>query len=160
LKNSSRLVPAGIAISLYAAWNARDLLMAWLHSPYDRFGYIAFLLWMLPVGCVWFTRHIFGLAVHGHVRAGALAIGLAVSFAGVILDVNAIKYLGLAITISGFLPLQPATYVWLACALGWMPAAGWALSSHAAVLVNCIRIVIGMIALFSTPSFLRHESNH
>jgi len=158
LSESSSVQPiaAGAAITLYAAWNARHLAGAWLHSPFDRCGSLAFLLWIVPIACLWVTRRLTGRA--GRVSSAAVAIALVVSFAGVATDLSVLEYLALAIALAGFLPVQPATFVWLACAAAWMPAAGWAFSSHGFVLVNAVRAGIGFLALLLTPFFLRHES--
>ena len=160
MKASLQPVAAGAAISLYAAWNARNLLAAWLHSPYDRYGWLAFLLWVFPIGCLWMTRLHTDHAGSKQVSSAAFAIALAISFAGVISDLGALKYLGLAIALAGFLPLQPASFVYLACAAAWMPAAGWALSSHGSLLVNSIRATIGLAAVLLTPCFLSNEPAH
>jgi hypothetical protein len=149
---------AGAAISIYAIWNARNLLAAWLHSPYDRCGSLAFLLWTVPILSLWMTRLLANRARSTRLSSAPFAIALAVSFAGVAADLSALKYLGLAIALSGFLPVQPATFVWLGCAAAWMPAAGWAFSSHGSILVNSMRATIGLAALLLTPRFMSHES--
>jgi hypothetical protein len=145
---------AGAAICAYAAWNARGLLAAWLHSPFDRSGSLAFALWVLPIAWLWRK----GACGPGMVTPAAFAIGLAVSFAGLATDLNVFEYLGLAIALAGFLPVRPATFLWLACAVSWMPAAGWAFSSHGALPVNCLRAATGLAAAVLTPIFLRHDS--
>ena len=32
----------------YGIWQSRNLLEAWLHSPFDRWGWLAFLIWLVP----------------------------------------------------------------------------------------------------------------
>lgn len=152
--NGSSLQPlaAGAAITLYASWNARALLSAWIHSPFDRCGSLAFVLWTVPVACFWVTRMLGDSS--RRVSIPAFAIALVVSFAGVATDLSVIEYLGLAIAMAGFLPLKPATFVWLGCAVAWMPAAGWAFSSHGSVLINSMRAGIGLAALLITPFLL------
>ena len=146
---------AGVAIALYAAWNARNLAGAWLHSPFDRCGSPAFLLWIVPIAWVRLKRP--PACPPMPVSAAAFAIGLAVSFAGVATDLGVLKYAGLAIALAGFLPIRAATFLWLGCAAAWMPAAGWAFSSHGVILVNSMRAGIGLMAALSSPLFLRHE---
>jgi len=158
LKARSQSVYAGLAISLYAAWNARDLPLAWMHSPYDRMGWLAFLLWLQPLGCFWMCRQVLGAELFKQSGVALFALGLAVSFTGVVVDLNAVKYLGLALSLGGFLPPGPALWAWLGCAAGWMPVIGWTLSLHSTLMVNLIRVVSGLVALFLTPLFLRYES--
>jgi hypothetical protein len=149
-------VAAGVAISLYAAWNARRLHFAWLYSPYDRGDSVAFLLWIMPIAFLWVRRLSTGRPAR--VSSAAFAIGLVISFAGVATDLSVLEYLGLAVALAGFLPIQPATVPWLACAAAWMPAAGWAFSAHGSVLVNSMRVAVGVAALLLTPLFLRNDS--
>ena len=147
---------AGAAIALYAAWNARHLLNAWLHSPFDRCDSLAFFLWVSPVACLWARRLLTGCPAR--VSPGAFAISLAISFAGVATDLSALEYLGLAVALAGFLPIRPVTFPWLAFAAAWMPAAGWAFSTQGSILVNSMRAAAGLAALLLTPLFLRHDS--
>ncbi len=147
---------AGVAITLYTAWNAHKVLGAWLHSPFDRCGSLAFLLWIVPIACLWVGRRL--RERPSRVSAAAFAAALLVSFAGVATDLSVLEYAGVAIALAGFLPVQRATFIWLGCALAWMPAAGWALSSHGSVAVNVMRVAIGLLAMLLTPLFLRRES--
>jgi hypothetical protein len=155
-ESSLQPIAAGAAITLYAAWNARHLLGAWLHSPFDRCDSLAFVLWIVPVLCLWVTRRL--KKRPGRVACGAFAIALLISFAGVATDLSVLEYIAFAIALAGFLPVQRATVVWLACAPAWMPAAGWAMSSNGPFSVNATRAGIGLLAVLLTPLFLRHES--
>ena len=167
LTRPSALQPAiaGIAITLYAAWNARNVVSAWQHSPFDRRGFPGFLLWSAPLGAVWLSRLVKAQTrnpkpeiLHSAVSPAAFAIALIVSFSGAAADLYVLEYLGLAIALAGFLPVRPVTFAWLACAIAWMPAAGWAFSSEGPVLVNAMRAVIALVAVSMTPLFLRHET--
>lgn len=137
MKPSRQIKIAGAAICLYAAWNARDLVAAWRHSPYDRFGWLAFLLWSFPAALA--------AARRADASAAWFGAGLAVSLAGEVVDLNIVKHAGLAIAIAGFFKTRAATLVWLACALGWMPALGWALNASGAVAVNALRILAAIV---------------
>jgi hypothetical protein len=151
---SAQALAAGAAIALYAGWNARSLWGAWLHSPYDRSDPTAFLIWLLPIVIVWmrhFSRRIPPTLATG---IAPFAIALAVSFAGVAVDLRSLEYLSLAVALSGFIPFRPATLLWLPLAASWMPGTGWAFSSHGPLYVNCARIVIGCGSLAITPLLL------
>jgi hypothetical protein len=159
------VVAAGAAITVYAAWNARNLVSAWLHAPFDRRGIPAFVLWNVPIACLWISRLLNSRNPKSEIRNRrcpvspvAFAIALVVSFSGVAADLYVLEYLGLAIALAGFLPVRPATFAWLACACAWMPAAGWAFSSCGPALVNSFRAVIGLAAVSMTPLLLRNES--
>ncbi len=141
-------IAAGIAITLYAAWNARGLVAAWLYSPYDRFDPAAFAFWLLPIAIVW-TLH----QRRGPLNLGIapFAIALVVSFAGVAVDLRSLEYLSLAVALAGFIPFRPATLLWLACAIAWMPGTGWAFSSNGPLFVNCARVATGLASVAFTP---------
>lgn len=157
MKALSQPAAAGIAICLYAIWNARSLMTAWLHSPYDRWGSIAFLCWIVPVIFLWTVRFFANGAEDRSISTAVPGIALAVSFAGSATDLSALKYLGMALSIAGFLPVRPATLAWLGCAAAWMPAAGWAFSTYSPALVNSTRAVIGLAALLLIPLLSRRE---
>lgn len=145
----------GAAITLYAAWNARGLLAAWLHSPYDRFDPSAFAFWLLPIAVVR-TLHRTRWALP--VGLAPFAIALLVSFAGVAVDLRSLEYLSLAVALTGFIPFRPATLLWLLCATAWMPGTGWAFSSHGPLFVNCARLLFGLFSLALSPFlFPRNE---
>jgi hypothetical protein len=138
----------GAAITFYAAWNARGLLAAWLHSPYDRFDPSAFAFWLLPIAVIR-TLHRPGRPLS--VGIAPFAIALLVSFAGVAVDLRSLEYLSLAVALSGFIPFRPATLPWLLCAIAWMPGAGWAFSSHGPLFVNVSRLACGLLSVALTP---------
>ena len=145
----------GTAITLYAAWNARSLLAAWLHSPYDRFDPSAFAFWLLPIAVV---RTLQGSGRALPLGIAPFAVALLVSFAGVAVDLRSLEYLSLAVALTGFIPFRPATILWLCCATAWMPGAGWAFSSHGPLFVNCARVAAGLTSLALTPLlFPRNE---
>ncbi|MEI8341156.1 MAG: hypothetical protein WCH43_06420 [Verrucomicrobiota bacterium] len=146
---------AGIAVTLYTGWISRDVVAAWIHSPFDRMGFPAFLVWFAPVVLLqWFPR----VRQRNGFDAGFL-IGLGLSLAGVALNLNLIKYAGLAFVISGFLPRDVALMVWLPAALSWMPVLGWALSSAGTLGVGLLRLVLAVgSALFLSIRIVTHEN--
>ena len=132
--NHERL--AGAAAWLYCVWQARDLQHAWLHSPFDRAGSAAFLIWCLPPVLCLFRREA--------VRQGWLAAGVLLSLAGVLTEVNFVKYLGFATVTAGFVPASRFFWLWLAAAVSWMPVLGWLLGATGPVFVHAVRLVLSM----------------
>jgi len=146
---------AGSAVCAYALWNARHLAVAWLHSPFDRCGFPSFLLWLIPLVWHWHAS--------AHEERPALSfsfffVALVLSFVGVALDLNAIKSLAFAVSLAGFLPIRPATFLWLGCAFAWMPAAGWLFTALGPMPVNCLRIALGIAAASLTHAILSRET--
>jgi hypothetical protein len=141
MKNQTQLRIAGAAITLYAAWNSRDLLAAWFHSPFDRMGLPAFVVWLLPLLIMEMIRQLPEARVGKFFDAGFF-LGLGFSLAGVALNLNFLKHLGLAFSCAGFLPLRPALAVWFFSCLAWMPVLGWAFSPAGTFAVNFFRVLL------------------
>ena len=158
MKPPSSQAAAAQVIALYVAWNARALLAAWIHAPYDRCGSPAFLLW---AAMPFFVRLSYSLdardSAQPPVSAVLPAAALALTFAGIITDLSVLKDIALAVAIGAFLPLRPATFLWLALSVAWMPAAGWVFKSAGVVGVNIFRLVLGAAAIPLTPLYLRRE---
>ena len=107
------------AIILFCAWASRELVNAWWHSPFDRFGWLAFLLWLTPVVVHEFHRSD---SKNGIACSGA---GLVAATFGLMAQLNAATYAGLAFAVAGLLPWNPMVALWLAFSLAWMPLTGW-----------------------------------
>lgn len=113
------------ALLVYAGWSCRNLLTSWFTNPFDRLGWIAFALWLLPLGVV---RHG-GLlpAGSGARRPWFLGLGLALVALGDVGELNACQHAGLALILIGFAPRRGRA-VWALSAAAWMPPLGWVAS--------------------------------
>ncbi|MES2706234.1 MAG: hypothetical protein V4726_06465 [Verrucomicrobiota bacterium] len=141
---------AGIAAWLYAVWQSRDLSHAWMDSPYDKAGFLAFLIWCLPV--------LLKIWRESPMRMGWFAAGVLISLAGSIGELNFVKYAGLAVVTCGFLPPGRVSWVQLAGAVCWMPLLGWVISSGGVTAVNSLRVITALVTVFVVlrpPAFLR-----
>lgn len=113
----------GLAIALYCAVRSEHLLAAWRHSPFDRLGWVALLLWLTPLVMAWrSTPRELRL---GRVNFGLLGLSLLVSLLGTMASMNAIKYLGLAVAVVALIRWRRAHLVWFIGAASWMPAFGY-----------------------------------
>ncbi len=137
---SSAARAASAVACLYVALNARDLLLAWRDSPYDRAGWIAFLVWLAA-------------AVAARVRSAgpgplAPAWGVGVSVLGTIAEVNALEHAGLALVLAALLaPAGMRGWAWTAGALSWAPAFGYACSPFvSAPVAGGVRIALAAAA--------------
>ena len=149
MKSERHLRVAATAVCLYAAWQARDLPAAWLHSPFDHLGALAFAVWAIPLGI--------GIAGNERPRPVWLCASLAISLAGVVLDVNFFKNAGFATALASFLSSGRRTAgrrLWVAGALSWMPILGWLLDGEGPFFVNGLRLAI---ALGVSAAFLQGE---
>lgn len=109
-----------LAVAAFCAWQAAGVLTAWQHSPFDRLGWLSFLIWLAPLGGAWRERPP---RRETALILPVLALGLAV--AGRLLELNALNYGALAVALTALLPGTARRGLWLASALAWMPLLGW-----------------------------------
>lgn len=107
------------AVILYCALSAYPLFQAWIHSPFEKLSFIAFLLWLFP------------LTIKHTSRPSTLMLigAIAATLLGTIGELNTLKYLGLALAIGSFAPWCIPMPLWLLSAATWMPLFGW-VSAH------------------------------
>lgn len=138
----SRALPAWslpLAVAAYSAWRSADLVGAWRHSPFDRWGWVSFLVWLLPpLWAAWKCP----TPEDPPLWPTALAFVLAV--AGQVVDFNTLCYLGLAVALGSFVPASAARLVWWAGAPAWMPAFGWLLHSWPPPAVAGARLALAL----------------
>ncbi len=114
------------SVFAYCLWHAHPLIQAWQKNPSDRFGWLALLIWMLPIAYDRFHHR----AHPKEANTLLLALGLSLSFFGEMGSLNALKYAGLALSFASFTAtITPAHALWLLSSIGWMPLMGWA-GSH------------------------------
>jgi len=143
---SSRNPPVvGIVIFLYCTWNSRDLLWAWQRSPYDRYGWLAMLIWCTPLLMFWIRPP--GRTGSAPPQWIFLGTGLLLSFLGVIGSLNVLQHIGLAFTAAGLIPFSWLHVVWICSASSWMPALGWLGSQFFSNHVLAARLLISTAAV-------------
>lgn len=108
------------AITLFAAAQARDVAWAWVHSPYDRTGSLAFVLWLAPAVWVAWRR------LETPPPRWRVWVALVFTAIGGMSGINFLNYLALAVALAGCFPLLGARrWRWLVLSLSWMPLLGW-----------------------------------
>ena len=144
MKSVSHIVWVETVVVVFAALQAHDLLTAWVHSPYDRTGWVAFLLWLTPA-----VRMLWRYQGRGPTNRILILTALTAALTGGICEINFLNYIALAIAVAGRWPLALKYEIaWLALSLGWMPVLG-VLGAHAGLpvwLVAGARIGIGLMA--------------
>ncbi len=137
---------AGVAVALYAGWNARSLFDAWQHSPFDHWDVVAWMIWIIPP--------ILSLRGTQEVRLTWIITALVLTFAGALLDLNLLRHLGFAVACAGLTAPCRGFWLWLPMALTWMPAFGWLLSKYGLGL-----IAIGLLRVgFATAGTIGYVS--
>lgn len=127
-KSLARLPWLEIALVGYALLANRALVSGWRTAPYDRFGWIAFLIWLVPLGL---RSPVAAGAKRMHInRPLAAGLGLAAVLLGQFVEFNVVRQTGLALILISLAPWR-SPWIWAVCACSWLPAAGWLASRFA-----------------------------
>lgn len=131
---------AGWAILALAAVQSRELLSAWQHSPFDKFGWVALLVWGGPAAWLYATGR-----AGGRGRLALLGICLGGIALGAVSGLNALCYIGLAFGVSALPGFSFGAVFWLATSIGWMPVFSWAANSLPVPLVLALRVTLTLV---------------
>jgi len=130
-----------LAVIAFCGWQAADLLTTWRHSPFDRWGWLGFAIWLAPVG-VSLVRRL--PRTDASLPWSGMALALAVF--GRLLDFNALLCVALAVALAAKVPSSPHKWFWLAGALAWMPLLGWVAHDLPIAVVASIRLLFATTA--------------
>ncbi len=129
-----------LAVLAWCAFECRALPVEWIkHTAYERFGWIALAVWLVPLAWRPWSRDQRPVAMWPSYVAIALA------FIGRVGDNNAVLYLGAAFAATALLPTGWRWAVWLACATSWMTVFGYLLKDQATAVVATLRIVTAAV---------------
>ena len=128
-----------LAVLVYCGWQSWSLKVNWFNAPFNRLGWLAFLIWLAPLLVEIFLR--------GKIEPVPifLWIGLALTLLGTLGDRNAPCYVGLACAIAAFTPWKWMwRLLWLAASVTWMTAFGYFAqrASLSPATVSALRIII------------------
>lgn len=101
----------------FSLWSCRDLIVVWRHSPLDRFEWLAFLIWIVPIGLYW--RH--GRPPAYRSITVLLGIGLAFTLAGILGETNTARHLGLIAILAAFGSHVRLAPLWWIAGISWIP---------------------------------------
>lgn len=147
-----------LGVVAYCGWQSLDLLGAWRTSPFERFGWVALLLWLVPI----FAGYASKAAMAGVPNSNPvlLWLGLGLSFVGTIGEANALHYAGLACALAGTLPWSWKQFPWLLSAIAWMPVFGYLVSHQFPKLVLPARLVLAaLVAGWTTWGICRRRKS-
>lgn len=95
------------------------LLQAWQHSPFERHGWAALILWLIP------AVRVIGCGTTASRSVTLIILSLVLSFVGVIGELNVLIYCGLAGIIGALAGVSGKGWLWLLLAVCWIPAFGF-----------------------------------
>ena len=149
----------GIIICLYCAWQSLGLIQAWMKSPYDRLGWLAFTIWCLPVLIFWFRqRQNPNPSPQGNPLF--MGLGLISVFIGSAGSLHALEYIGLSFAIAGLIPFSWVDILWVGSALSWMPAFGWLSGRFFPECAHIVRILVAIIPTGILVYWRFHPHSH
>ena len=141
-----------LAVLLFAAWQSSDLPKAWQHSPHDRLGWLALLVWLAPL-----ARRLAGKGRH-EFSANPCLLGAAI-LAGTLGELTELHFFGhvaLALAAAAWIKISWRSCLWLATAVAWMPVFGWWLTEFSGGTVFALRLLLsiaGGICLWPKNNF-------
>jgi len=154
VKTEKNFPLVGLAVPLFCAWQARDLINAWRHSPHDRLGWLALLVWLAPV-----ARRIAGKK-RAELSASFILMGAAIGcgLAGELTELHFLGHVALALALAGWLKISFRSLAWLLTAVAWMPVFGWWLAPVSEALILPLRLALALAGAFCVWPVKKIES--
>jgi len=139
------------AICIFCLVLSNELLVAWHISPFDQFGWLAFLVWISPALFVVYRHHFSSIKEffqeHSFATCEPLAWwGLAAAVIGTAGDLNVLKYLGLSLAVASWIPWSADVIIWMVLGICWMPFFGWIAGSLPISMVILLRTLFALLA--------------
>jgi hypothetical protein len=151
INSSRRPLLIGGAVVVFSAVQCRGLLSAWAHSPFDHWGWVVFGMWLCPI--VLYRPHPVRPVEWLLVAAAGCSLG------GAALDINALRYAGLALSLAAFLPGRaPGGIFWAGVAVSWMPVFGFLGSRIGLAGVLAARFGMILVALLLILALARKQT--
>lgn len=133
-----------VALVLFAGWASSDLFRSWLMAPYERYAWIVFLIWLLPIFC-YLVLALFTKQKFFFTSVWIPTMALLLTLLGSIGSINTLCYAGLAFALGSLMPWQTSLLFWLFCSISWMPLFGWIGSHYLETYTLAIRIFLASL---------------
>ena len=133
-----------LAVLIFAAVLSRDLLSAWQHSPHDRLGWLALLVWLAPLAQR-LARGPRPVPADFYLLAAAILSGLL----GRLAEVHFLNHVALVLALGAWLEFSRRTAPWLLAAVAWLPVFGWWLADCSAGTVLFFRLALALAGVMA-----------
>ncbi|MEI6193422.1 MAG: hypothetical protein WCS42_03740 [Verrucomicrobiota bacterium] len=144
MKTGKPLPLVELAVLVFAAWQSLDLPVAWRHSPHDRFGWLALLVWLTPLALRLAGRPRVPLAANPWLLGSAILAGLL----GQLTEVHFFGHVALALAVAAWVEISWRLLPWLLSAVAWMPVFGWWLAGFSGGTVFALRLALALAGAF------------
>ena len=134
-----------VSVVFFAAFLSRDLINAWQHSPHDRLGWLALLVWLVPLALRLVDISGTGTAANVYLLGATIVCGLL----GDLTEVHFLNQVALALALGAWVKFSWRTLPWLLSAVAWMPICGWWLAGFSAGTILTLRLALAVAGVFS-----------
>ena len=138
----------------YTAIQSRQILPAWFDGTLTRFGWIPFLIWLVPVFVTFFQPK----------RGTSLPLmvsALAFTLLGTLGSINSLHYTAFALAWTALLPPSWKSLPYLVAFICWTPAFGWAIAHVVDFPVLALRLLIAFAATgYMSAILLKKQVNY
>ncbi len=132
----------GWVVLVLAAWDSRAIVPAWMHSPLDKFGWVALMLWAGAAIWFWFQGRSQGVG-----RAFWIGLSLLFLAGGVVSSLNTLGYIAFALAVAALPGWSWKTLGWFLCSLSWMPPLSWIANALPIPVLLGLRLALAMIGV-------------
>ena len=143
-----------VAVPFFCAWQSRDLINAWQHSPHDRLDWLALLVWLLPLAACVAGKRRAELSANFILLGGAIVTGLL----GELSELHFLNHLALALALAGWLKISFRSLPWLLAAVAWMPVFGWWLAPFSEPMILPLRLALALAGALCLWSSLKNKN--
>ena len=112
-----------LAAFAFCIWQAVDLFIGWVSYTAHFFGWIALIIWGVPL--VLYLIQRIAQKQRFYVNPFLILLGPAVAFIGMKVSLHVLQHVGLSLCFLALLPLRITSLTWWAGAGLWMPAWEW-----------------------------------
>lgn len=148
-----------LAVLGYCLIQARDLPSSWWTAPAVRWGWIAFIVWLLPV--ILYTATSIIQERTKETTSIFFISAIVASLVGTMGSLNILKHGGLALAFAGMLPFSWPVLLWLPASIAWMPGFGWLMKSIPFQLIFVVQLAItglgSLLLVQRNRRWLSHE---
>ncbi len=139
LKTSAVLIP----VFIYLTISCFDLYHAWTTDPFNKTGFWAFCVWLIPAIILIFDIKI--RSDEANINQIVLSISIIFCMIGSLGDLNVLQHVAFSLAVASISKNKLTLILTLIASICWMPVLGWVGNNYLALNLDWIRIPIAVI---------------